>query len=222
MRGRSARSDALGSQSRLWENVVGRSEKFLAYAYPLLQKQFPEQLKRVPQRTFYRAINKVSPGLIRTDADELTYNLHVMIRFDLECALLDGRLLPKDLPEAWNARYAADLGVTVPSDADGCLQDVHWFGGPIGGAFQSYTIGNILSAQFYQAALAKHPAIPDEIAMGKFSTLHGWLSNAIYRHGRKYDPAELVEKATGMPMSTVPYLTYLHSKYAATGALPKR
>ena len=203
------------SQSRLWENIVGRSEPFLSYAYPLLQKQFPEQLKRVPLKTFYRALNRVTPSLIRTDADELTYNLHIMLRFDLECQLIEGRLEARDLPEAWAARYASDLGVAPNNNSDGCLQDVHWFGGTIGGAFQSYTIGNILSAQFYAAAVARHPTIPTEVGAGKFSTLHGWLRENIYRHGRKYEPADLVQRATGGPMSTAPYLDYLTAKYRA-------
>ena len=203
------------SQSRLWENIVGRSETFLTHAYPLLQKQFPDQLRRIPLATFYRAINKVAPSLIRTDADELTYNLHIMIRFDLECALLDGTLAVKDLPQAWAERYARDLGVTPTGHHDGCLQDVHWFGGTIGGAFQSYTIGNILSAQFYDAAVAKHPGIPADIAHGKFATLHNWLAKNIYAHGRKFDPADLVQRATGQSMSTAPYLAYLSTKYGA-------
>ncbi len=209
------------SQSRLWENIVGRSEGFLAHAYPLLQKQFPKQLRRVPLRTFYRAINRVAPSLIRTDADELTYNLHVMIRFDLECRLLDGRLKAKDIPEAWAAAYAHDLGVTASNNSEGCLQDVHWFCDPIGGSFQGYTIGNILSAQFYAAAVARHPAIPAEIAAGKFATLHGWLRENIYRHGRMYAPAELVQRATGGPMSTAPYLAYLTAKYEALAEMRK-
>ncbi len=203
------------SQSRLWENIVGRSEGFLNHAFPLLQKQFPKQLKRVPFKTFYRAVNKVTPSLIRTDADELTYNLHIMIRFDLECRLLDGRLNVKDLPEAWADAYARDLGVAVTNHADGCLQDVHWFSGVIGGAFQSYTIGNILAAQFFEAAVAKHPAIPTELAAGKFGTLHSWLKENIYRHGRMYDPGDLIQLATGKPMTTGPYLTYLKAKYEA-------
>ena len=203
------------SQSRLWENIVGRGEHFVQYAYPLLQRQFPEQLKRIPVKAFYRAVNRVEPSLIRTDADELTYNLHVMIRFDIECDLLEGKLDAKDLPEAWNGRYARDLGVTPTNHADGCLQDVHWFSGTIGGAFQSYTIGNILSAQFFQAAVARHPTIPDEIALGKFATLHHWLTENIYRHGRKFEPADLVERSTGGTMSTAPYLHYLTRKYGA-------
>lgn len=203
------------SQSRLWENIVGRGDSFLGYAFPLLQREFPEQLKRIPLKTFCRAINRVAPSLIRTDADELTYNLHIMIRFDLECALLEGRLAARDLPQAWNARYAEDLGVASTTDTDGCLQDVHWYGGLIGGGFQSYTIGNILASQFYGAALARHPSIPSEISAGKFGTLHDWLIENIYRHGRKYDPAQLVERVTGGPMSIVPYLDYLTHKYAA-------
>ncbi len=202
------------SQSRLWENIVGRGEKFLHHAYPLLQRQFPEQLRRIPLKSFYRAINRVVPSLIRTDADELTYNLHIMIRFDLECALLEGTLAANDLADAWAARYAADLGVVPTSHGDGCLQDVHWFGGTIGGAFQSYTIGNILAAQFYAAAVEKHPAIPDEIGDGKFSTLHMWLHDNVYRHGRKFDPLDLVKRATGQAMSIEPYLAYLDAKYA--------
>ena len=164
------------SQSRLWENVVGRSRGFWEYFYPKLCDAFPEQYKKVPLETFYRAINKVERSLIRTDADEVTYNLHVMLRFDLELDLLEGRLKVKDLPEAWRARFKADFGIEPPDDRDGCLQDVHWYGGSVGGAFQGYTIGNILSAQFYAAALKAHPEIPQEIARGEFGTLHKWLT----------------------------------------------
>lgn len=135
------------SQSRLWENVVGRSQGFWLHFYPELQRTFPDQLGRVGLETFYRAINKVDRSLIRADADEVTYNLHIMLRFDLEVKLLEGSLRVKDLPEAWRAHASAALGVVPLDDRDGCLQDVHWFSGGIGGAFQSYTIGNILSAQ---------------------------------------------------------------------------
>ena len=130
----------------------------------------------MPLDTFYRAINKVERSLIRTDADEVTYNLHVMLRFDLELDLLEGRLAVKDLPEAWRARFKADFGIAPPDDRDGCLQDVHWYGGSVGGAFQGYTIGNILSAQFYAAALKAHPGDPAARSpTGEFGTLHGWL-----------------------------------------------
>src|SRR5262252_4510065 len=163
------------SQSRLWENLVGRSRPFWEHYYPALQRTFADQLGAVPLDAFYRAINKVERSLIRTDADELTYNLHIMLRFDLELRLLEGTLRVPDLPEAWRAAMQADLGVVPPDDRDGCLQDVHWYSGGIGGGFQSYTVGNILGAQFYAAALAAHPEIPDEIRQGNFATLHGWL-----------------------------------------------
>ncbi len=201
------------SQSRLWENVVGRSRGFWEYFYPRLQAVFPEQLGAVPLDTFYRAINKVERSLIRTAADEVTYNLHVMIRFDLELAMLEGKLAVADLPEAWRARYQADLGIASPDDRDGCLQDVHWFGGVIGGAFQGYTLGNILAAQFYASALRAHPEIPAEIGRGEFGVLHGWLRENIYQHGSKFTAAELVERVTGGPLSIEPYIAYLRGKY---------
>jgi carboxypeptidase Taq len=201
------------SQSRLWENVVGRSRGFWNYAYPELQRAFPGQLTKVPLDTFYRAINKVQRSLIRTDADEVTYNLHVMLRFDLELDLLEGRLAIRDLPEAWRARFESDLGLAVPDDRDGVLQDVHWYSGPIGGAFQGYTLGNVMSAQFYGAACRAHPEIPERIASGDFATLHAWLRENVYRHGAKFTAAELVQRATGGPMSIEPYLGYLWDKY---------
>src|SRR5690606_37653504 len=135
----------------------------------------PDQLGQVTLDTFYRAINKVEPSLIRVEADEVTYNLHVIIRFELELDLLEGKLTIAELPEAWRARYQEYLGVQSPDDRDGVLQDVHWYGGLIGGAFQGYTLGNILCGQFYAAALKAHPEIPEEIEQGRFDTLHGWL-----------------------------------------------
>jgi carboxypeptidase Taq len=201
------------SQSRLWENMVGRSHCFWKHYFPILQRTFPEQLALVSLDTFYRAINKVERSLIRTDADEVTYNLHIMLRFNLELAMLEGRLRVKDLPEAWREGIRADLGLASPDDRDGCLQDVHWYSGSIGGQFQSYTIGNILAAQFHAAAVKAHPDIPREIASGAFGTLHGWLRHNVYRHGRKYRPDQLVERATGAPMTMEPYLAYLRKKY---------
>ena len=208
------------SQSRLWENVVGRSRGFWQHYYPRLQEAFPGQLAAVPLDTFYRAINKVTPSLIRTDADEVTYNLHVMLRVDLELELLEGHLRVADLPEAWRARMASDLGVTPPDDREGVLQDVHWYSSGFGGQFQSYTIGNILSAQFYAAAVAAHPAIPHEIGRAEFATLHGWLRENLYRHGRKYPPDEVVRRATGQPLTMRPYLDYLRAKYGELYLLP--
>jgi carboxypeptidase Taq len=201
------------SQSRTWENIVGRSRGFWEYFYPRLQSVFPDQLQDVSLDVFYRAINKVQPSLIRTDADEVTYNLHVMLRFEFELQLLEGSLSIEDLPEAWNARYQADLGITPPHDRDGVLQDVHWYGGFIGGAFQGYTLGNILSAQFYNAALKAHPEIPTEISQGKFDTLHGWLRENIYQHGSKFTADELLKRVTGESMRVEPLIGYLRQKF---------
>jgi len=208
------------SQSRLWENVVARSRGFWQHFYPELQRVFPDQLARVPLETFHRAINKVARSLIRTDADEVTYNLHIMLRFDLELKLLEGRHAVKDLPAAWRAAMQADLGIAPHDDRDGCLQDVHWYSGNIGGCFQSYTIGNILAAQFFGAALKAHPDIPGEIARGEFAALHGWLRDHIYRHGAKFPPNEVVKRAAGGAMTMKPYLDYLRGKYGELYRLP--
>jgi carboxypeptidase Taq len=201
------------SQSRLWENIVGRSRVFWEHYYPQLQAEFPSQLGNVSLDTFYRAINKVQRSLIRTDADEVTYNLHVLIRFELEMQMLEGTLAVKDLPEAWHAMYQSDLGMHAPSDVDGVLQDVHWFSGTIGGAFQGYTLGNIMSALFYQQALAAHPSIPEEIGRGEFGTLHGWLRENVYAPGSKFTPDELIKRVTGRPLTISPYITYLKEKF---------
>ncbi len=203
------------SQSRLWENIVGRSLGFWQHYYPSLQATFPEQLGNLPLDTFHRAINKVQPSLIRTDADEVSYNMHVMIRFDLELALLEGSLAIKDLPEAWHARYESDLGVRAPSDVDGVLQDVHWYDGIIGGSFQGYTLGNIMSSLFYDAALQAHPEITSEIGEGKFNTLRNWLTENIYQHGSKFTADELIEQVTGRSLTIEPYMNYLNSKFGA-------
>jgi carboxypeptidase Taq len=208
------------SQSRLWENVVGRSHGFWKHFYPRLQRIFAEQLSGVPLAAFHRAINKVARSLIRTDADELTYNLHILLRFDLELKMLQGRLRVRDLPEAWHAAMQAGLGIAPSDDRDGCLQDAHWYSGYIGGRFQSYAIGNILSAQFYAAALKAHPDILHEIAKGEFGTLRAWLRDNLYRHGSKFAPNDLVERATGAAMNMRPYLDYLHEKYSALYRLP--
>ena len=203
------------SQSRLWENIVGRSRRFWEHYYLALQAAFPAQLGDVEMDAFHRAVNRVTPSLIRTEADEVTYNLHVIIRFGLELELLEGKLTIDELPEAWHARYQENLGVCAPDDRNGVMQDVHWFGGPIGGSFQGYTLGNIMASQFYAAALAAHPAIEDEIGAGRFATLHTWLRENIYRHGSKYTAQELLARVTGQPLTLAPYLTYLRTKYGA-------
>lgn len=201
------------SQSRLWENLVGRSRPFWEHFYPRLQAAFPQQLAKVPLDTLYRAVNRVERSLIRTDADEVTYNLHVMLRFDLELDLLEGKLAVKDLARVWRERFEADFGIPVPDDRRGALQDVHWFAGAIGGAFQGYTLGNILSAQFFAKAVQAKPAIPGEIARGEFGTLHGWLRENIYRHGAKFTASELIPRVTGSDLTIEPYMDYLWNKY---------
>jgi carboxypeptidase Taq len=201
------------SQSRLWENIVGRGRAFWEHFYPQLQTTFPDQLRSVPLDTFYRAINKVARSLIRTDADEVTYNLHVMLRFDLELALLEEKLAVRDLPEAWRERFKSDFDIVPPDDKDGVLQDVHWFGGVVGGSFQGYTLGNLMSAQIYGAAVAARPEIPGQIGCGEFETLHQWLKENVYRHGRKYQAPELIERVTGTPLMVEPYIQYLRTKF---------
>ena len=203
------------SQSRLWENLVGRSLPFWQHWYPRLKSAFRDSLNGDDVDVFYRAINKVEPSLIRVDADEVTYNLHVMLRFDLELALLEGSLAVADLPEAWRGRIRDDLGVTPDDDRNGVMQDVHWYSGVVGGAFQSYTLGNVMSAQFFAAARRALGDLDAQIGAGEFRPLHQWLTANLYRHGRKFTAPELVERATGEPLSIAPYLAYLNTKYGA-------
>ena len=203
------------SQSRLWENLVGRSRTFWEHFYPQLQAVFPEPLGDVELSTFHRAINSVERGLIRVESDEVTYNLHVMIRFDLERAMLEGSLPIAELPEAWNARMESDLGVRPPSDRLGCLQDVHWYCMPVGGGFQGYTLGNLMSAQFFAAAQRALPELDKQIARGDLTPLRDWLTENLYRHGATYLPDELVRRATGAALSPQPFLAYLRAKYGA-------
>jgi carboxypeptidase Taq len=201
------------STSRLWENLVGRSLPFWRFYYPRFQAAFPEQLGSVSLDTFHQAINKVQRSLIRTEADEMTYDLHIMLRFDFELEMLEGKLAVKDLPEAWRERFRQDMGIVPPDDRDGVMQDVHWFWGFVGGAFQGYTLGNILGAQFFESALRRHPEIPGEMEQGELGTLHRWLRENVYRHGSKFTTAELVERVTGGPLSIEPYLRYLGQKF---------
>ncbi len=201
------------SQSRLWENLVGRSLEFWQAYFPKLQSIFPEQLAGVSLESFYKAINKVEASLIRTDADEVTYNIHVMIRFELECQLLEGRLQVKDLADAWNESYQRDLGVTPKGPSQGVLQDVHWFGGPLGGSFQGYTVGNLLSAQFYAAALRSDPSIPAHIAQGNLQPMLAWLRKEVHASGAQYTADELVQKVCGGPLHIDSFVSYLTNKY---------
>jgi carboxypeptidase Taq len=199
------------SQSRLWENLVGRSRPFWQHYYPKLQKLFPQQLDSVDMNTFYKAVNKVQPSLIRVEADEMTYNMHIMLRFELEKDMLEGRLKVEDAPEAWRSKIDEFLGVTPPDDTQGVLQDIHWSGGM--GGFPNYALGNVFGAQIWEKALSDKPSIPDEIAHGQFSTLLGWLQENVYQHGRKFETKELMERVTGKPISTASYLRYLRTKF---------
>ena len=200
------------SQSRMWENLVGRSRPFWRFFYPQLQQHFPERLGDVDPEAFYRAINTVKPSFIRVEADEITYNLHILLRFELEVALLEGTLQVADLPAAWNAKMQEYFGITPANDAEGVLQDIHWSGGMLG-YFPTYTLGNVLSVQFFEAAVAQHPTITDEMTRGEFGTLLGWLRDNIHQHGRKFLPNELVKRVTGSSMTAAPYVQYLQTKF---------
>jgi carboxypeptidase Taq len=200
------------SQSRLWENLVGRSRPFWRRYLPRLREHFPAQTADVTEEDFYRAINRVQPSLIRVEADEVTYNLHIIIRYEIENDLLEGRLSVADAPEAWNAKYEELLGLRPPSDRDGILQDVHWSIG-IMGYFPTYTLGNVLSIQLWERAAEEEPSIPEGIERGEFAPLLAWSREKVHRHGRKYLPAELVRRATGEPLTTAPYLAYLKRKF---------
>ena len=202
------------SQSRLWENVLGRSREFWRCYYPRLQEFFPQQLDEVEREEFYRAINKVSPSFIRVEADEMTYNLHIFLRFELEQDLVEERLRVTDLPEAWNAKMEAYLGLTPPNDSLGVLQDIHWSGGSIG-YFSTYTLGNVLSLQFYGQTLQDIPDMPEQFSRGEFGALLDWFKEKIHRHGRKYTASELVERVTGAErIEAEPYLAYIKQKFS--------
>ncbi|MBW3625607.1 MAG: carboxypeptidase M32, partial [Armatimonadetes bacterium] len=201
------------SQSRLWENVVGRSRPFWERHYPDLQKEFSKPLKDVSADEFYRAVNRVRPSLIRVEADEVTYNLHVMLRFDLERALMEGSLKAADLPEAWGEKMREYLGIAPPDDRDGVMQDIHWSDGAFG-YFPTYALGNVMAAQIFESAKAAHPEIESEIGQGRFDTLLGWLTENIYRHGRKFWPQDLALRVNGAPLDARPYVTYLKRKYS--------
>jgi carboxypeptidase Taq len=201
------------SQSRMWENIVGRSKPFWAWALPKLQAVFPQQLGGVDLDTFYKAINIVKPSYIRVEADEATYNLHIMLRFELEMELAAGKVKVADLPQEWNDRFEASFGIRPPTDAVGVLQDIHWSGGMIG-YFPTYALGNLLSAQYYNQAIREVSSIPDDIASGRFDTLLGWLNDRIHRHGRKFTADELTRRITGEGIQSRDYIAYLETKYA--------
>jgi len=200
------------SQSRMYENLIGRSLSFWEHFYPDVQKIFPAQLGNVDLQSFYKGINKVEPSLIRVEADEATYNLHIMLRLELEIALMEGKLAVKDLPEAWNAKFEEYLGITPPSDAEGVLQDVHWSAGMIG-YFSTYALGNLISVQLWEKMLTDMPDMEEQIRKGKFDDLLAWLRKNVHQHGAKYEPQELVQQVTGSKIDAAPYVRYLNQKY---------
>ena len=202
------------SQSRLWENLVGRGRAFWRYFYPSLQAVFHESLHNVDEETFYRAVNRSYPSLIRVEADEVTYNMHVLLRFELENEMLEGKLKVMDLPEAWNARVKSYLGVDVPNDRQGALQDIHWSFVSFG-IFPGYTIGNLIGAQLMEKVRADIPDLDSQIERGEFGALLGWLRKNVHRHGRKFTPNELMERATGKPLTAAPWINYVQRKYGA-------
>jgi carboxypeptidase Taq len=202
------------SQSRLWENLVGRSPAFWRHWLPRLRERFPLTLRDVDLDQFIRAINVVRPTLIRVEADEVTYSLHVILRFELELALIDGSLDAGDLPAAWAAKMQQFLGISVPDDLHGVLQDIHWSEGIIG-YFPTYAIGNVLAAQLWRAVRDELPGLDDDIAAGEYGGLRSWLREKIHRHGRTLTPPELIEQAVGGPLDPAPMLEHLSAKYGA-------
>jgi carboxypeptidase Taq len=206
------------SQSRMFENYVGRSLPFWEYFYPQLQATFPDQLGKIDLETFYKGINQVKRSLIRVEADEATYNLHIMLRLELEIALMDGSLEAKDLPEAWNARMQDYLGLTPPNDAQGVMQDIHWSIGAIG-YFSTYALGNLIAAQLWERITGELPDLYNQFRRGEFTELLTWLRREIHQHGAKFEPQELTQRVTGSKIDPAPYMRYLRAKYSQIYAL---
>jgi len=200
------------SQSRMWENQVGRSRAFWGYFFPQLKRLFRESLDGVRLDDFYAAVNNVAPSYIRVEADEATYNLHILLRFELERALLTGDLKPADVPGEWNDRFEKYFGIKVDSDANGCLQDVHWSAGLVG-YFPTYALGNLYAAQFFAAVQNDIPDLSAQFERGDFSGLLSWLRENIHCHGQRYRATSLVEKVTGKPLSHKPLMDYMTKKY---------
>ncbi len=201
------------SQSRMWENLVGRSLPFWEHFFPDLKKAFPSQLDGVSVKSFYKAINKVEPTLIRVNADEATYNLHVMLRLELEIGMVEGKFAIKDLPEIWNAKMQDYIGITPPNVAQGVLQDVHWSYGAIG-YFSTYALGNLVSAQLWEKINQDIRDLDEQTRKGKFDSLLGWLREKIHIFGHKYEPQDLVQKVTGSKIDSAAYVRYLTKKYS--------
>jgi carboxypeptidase Taq len=216
-----ATSPSLGlneSQSRTWENLVGRSRPFWLHWYEPLQETFPSQLGDVELDAFLAAVNRAEPGLIRVEADETTYSLHIILRFELEQRLIEGSLDPKDLPDAWSKGMADLLGVEVPDDTHGVLQDIHWSQGGIG-YFPTYALGNVISLQIWATVREALPDLDAQMEAGELGELASWLRDNLYSLGRKFTPKETIERLTGSPtIDPQPYLAYLREKLAALPA----
>jgi carboxypeptidase Taq len=202
------------SQSRLWENLVGRSLPFWRFFYPRVQETFPAALKGVELERFLAAINKAEPSLIRIEADEVTYGMHVILRFELEQDIVNGRVELRDLPERWAEKMHAYLGIEVPDDAHGVLQDIHWGAGLVG-YFSTYLLGTVMSVQIWEKMLEDVPDLEDRIERGEFTAVREWLGEHVHAHGRKYSPQETLRRATGSTIDAKPYLAYLKKKYGA-------
>ncbi len=200
------------SQSRMWENLVGRSRSFWKHFYPAAQKAFPQALGKVPLEDFYWAINDVRPSLIRVEADEATYNLHILARFELEQALINDDLKVADLPAAWNEKYQHYLGLTPPNDSEGVMQDIHWSHGLIG-YFPTYSLGNLYAAQFFQAADKELGGLDKQFAAGQFEPIRNWLREKIHRPGQCYTADELIQRVTGKPLSHQALMQHLRGKF---------
>lgn len=201
------------SQSRIWENNVGRGLLFWEHFYPELAKLFPEQLNGVDARGFYKAINKVQPSLIRTESDELTYHFHVLIRYEIEKELLEGSIAVADLSEVWNERYQQYLGVAATNDKEGVLQDVHWAHGSFG-YFPTYSLGSFYAAQFYNQAKSDLPKLEQQINKGAFTDFHQWLTSKVHIYGRKYRSEELCKRITGQGLNLTSFMEYATAKYS--------
>ncbi len=201
------------SQSRMMENLVGRSRPFWQWYYPKLQGYFPEQTQGVSAEEFYKAVNRVEPSLIRVEADEATYNLHIMLRMEIEIGLLEGTIKVSDLPEEWDNRFEEYLGIRPKNDAEGCLQDVHWSFG-LFGYFSTYALGNLVSAQLWEKINEDIPNLDDQMRSGEFGELHSWLIEKVHRHGSKFYPQDLIQRITGSKIDGTAYIKYLNNKYS--------
>jgi carboxypeptidase Taq len=206
------------SQSRMWENVIGRSRPFCSWLLPRLKEQLNGAFDRLDTTSLYRAVNTVQPSLIRIEADETTYNLHIILRFELELALIEGSLAVDDVPDAWNEATRRLLGLEVDGPVDGVLQDIHWSAGLMG-YFPTYALGNLMASQIWERLNQDVPDVDDRIERGEFAPLREWLRENVHRHGRKFPPRELLARVTGEDVRVEPFVRYLRSKLADSGVL---